>query len=264
MILQRFETVDITLSKVGLRLHTLQILLWCPEACVIVQSDHVCYFSFHANTLRTLWKLQALDPTDHLVPASDWHFPSHQRKELSGLAASTPHSRSSSSYTRWAPHQPSLIGDMVPEAEGDLWPCKFCLDVHCVPDKKETGFIKWDIFIANCNDLIRTICLHYYKIHFLFFHFDTNYTWCIGSMHDWSRNNLNSVHVKIELRRIMECWVDMTKFKLANPCQNMKGRKQKKTLQKYFKRNANVMSSSTYVSLFWNMALPSLNLVISA
>ena len=64
------------------------------------------------------------------------------------------------------------------------------------------------------------------------------------------------MHVKIDLRRIMVLsWYDlvhdMTKVRLANPCQNKKSKQKKR--DKRDKRNANKMSFQ-HVPLFWNVA----------
>ena len=99
------------------------------------------------------------------------------------------------------------------------------LYIQCVPIKKEPVY-QWDIFIAT-QVLINML---YYHGHLLFFHLIPNTWWYLNA---WlKRNHLNSwmsILICAEW-----CWVHMTKFRLANPCQN-KESKQKK----HDKRNAN-------------------------
>ena len=130
------------------------------------QWDHACYFSF----MPTLW--------DVMKTTSTWP------------------NGSSSSYTRWAPHQPSLIGDMVPEAEGDLWPCKFCLDVQCIPEKRKP--INQVNFSENCNDLSEKV---YIVTKFNLSSFFWHQLQDVLAMHGQARTILNG-DVKIDLHRL--------------------------------------------------------------
>ena len=89
------------------------------------------------------------------------------------------------------------------------------------PNKKETRFISE---ISSLPRKIETNCMVHYQEHFLFFHFDTKHIMTSQCMNE--REQFKLMHVKNDLRRIMVLST-MTKFKLANPCQN-KESKQKK------------------------------------
>ena len=107
------------------------------------------------------------------------------------------------------------------------------------PNKKETRFISE---ISSLPRKIETNCMLHYQEHFLFFHLIPKHIMISQCMNE--REQFKLMHVKNDLRRIMVLST-MTKFKLANPCQN-KESKQKKH-DKRDKRNTN---ECLYVPLF--------------
>ena len=82
------------------------------------------------------------------------------------------------------------------------------------PNKKETRFISDDIFIAtqDWNKLYASLSRA-----FSLLSFDTKHIMISQCMNE--REQFKLMHVKNDLRRIMVLST-MTKFKLANPCQN--------------------------------------------
>ena len=103
--------------------------------------------------------------------------------------------------------------------------------IQCVPIKRKpvlsVGYLHYH---ARFN---QTICF-IIKGMYLFFHLIPYTWWYLNAWLKW--NNLNSCMSKSICAELW-CWVDMTKFRLANPCQN-KESKQKKH-DKRDKRNAN-------------------------
>ena len=91
----------------------------------------------------------------------------------------------------------------------------------------------------------------HYQGHFLFFHLIPN-TWYLNA---WLKsNNLNSCMSK-SICAEWWCWVDMTKFRLAYPCQN-KESKQKKHDNRD-KRNANeCLFNTSLCSEMWQTPFP--------
>ena len=64
------------------------------------------------------------------------------------------------------------------------------------------------------------------------------------------------MHVKIDLRRIMVLSWYMTKFRLANPCQNKKSKQKKHDKRDKINANENKWMSFQHILLFWNVADP--------
>ena len=112
------------------------------------------------------------------------------------------------------------------------------------PNKKETRFINE---ITSLSRKFSSNNMLHYQGHFLFFHLIPNTWWYLNA---WlKRNNLNTCMSKSICAEYW-CWVDMTKFRLANPCLN-KESKQKKH-DKRDKRNANeCLFNASFCSETW-------------
>ena len=86
--------------------------------------------------------------------------------------------------------------------------------IPCVPIKRKPGL---SVRYLHCHAIFNETIMLHYQGHFLFFHLIPNTWWYLNA---WlKRNNLNSCMSK-SICAEYHCWVDMTKFRLANPCQN--------------------------------------------
>ena len=139
-------------------------------------------------------------------------------------------------HTRWQPPPPRQIAESNMEE-----------NIQCVPIKTGNPFYQWDIFIAmqHWNKLYASLSRA-----FSLLSFDTKHIRISQCMNE--RDQFKLMHVKNLFWRIMVLKT-MTKFKLANPCQN-KESKQKK--HDDIEPKEIPMNVFQHVPLFWIVADP--------
>ena len=148
-------------------------------------------------------------------------------------------------HLKWSSNELVLVWTLQPliriliEKQRFLWfPLKWeplfvsewCKTVQCVPIKRKPVL---SVRYLHCQaSFNQTICFIIKGI-FCSLHLIPNTWWYLNA---WlKRNNLNSC-VSKSICAEQWCWVDITKFRLANPCQNKESNKAEETWQKRQKK----------------------------